>query len=175
MNALRPGAGSVCKDSVSSTVPVEALEVSTRGTSAVTATVSATAPTSSFKSSVTNCWVPMRMPVWSSALKPGSEACSRYEPGSSAAKLYSPLSFVTVVRDRLVASFVSTTSTPGTRAPPVSRTAPRRPPWKPCPNELRDAASNTMKLSLVRNVMVFLPGVSGLRGFYPKPLHTAQP
>src|SRR6059036_1112372 len=156
MNALRPGAGNVCNDSVSSTVPVDAFEVSTRGTSAVTATVSATAPTSSFKSSVTNCWVPIRIPVWSTALKPASEAYSRYDPGSSAAKLYSPLSFVNVVRDRLVASFVSITSTPGTTAPAASLTEPRRPPWKPWPNELIASANNTMEPNVARNLIVFL-------------------
>src|SRR5262249_61726662 len=79
----------------------------------------------------------------------------RYDPGWSAAKLYSPLSFVTVVRDRLVASFVSMTSTPGTRAPPASRTAPRRPPWKPCPNELiASNRPNRTKQNVPRNFIV---------------------
>src|SRR5207249_10299473 len=175
MNALRPGAGNVCNDSVSSPVPVDALEVSINGTSAVTLTVSATAPTSSFKSSVTNCWVPMRMPVWSKALKPASEACRRYDPGSSAAKLYSPLSFVTVVRDRLVASFVSVNSTPGRRAPLASPTDPRRPPWKPCPNKLIATAGNRpnrTKQNVPRNFIVYLHPYKGkvglVGGFYRK-------
>src|SRR6266850_4587079 len=98
----------------------------------------------------------MRMPVRSMVLKPASEAFSRYEPGSSAAKLYSPLSFATVVRDRLVASFVSVTSTPGTTAPPGSLTDPRRPPWKPCPNVVTDTAKNAMKQKIACNLIVFL-------------------
>src|SRR5262245_59446246 len=93
------------------------------------------------------------MPARSIVLKPASEAFSPYEPGSSAAKLYSPLSFVTVVRERLVASFVSATSTPGTTAPPASLTDPRKPPWKPCPNKPTDRVTNPMKDNVTRNVI----------------------
>src|SRR5215468_4384034 len=156
MKALRPGADSLSKDNESSTVPVEALEVSSSGTSALTLTASVRAPTSNFRSSVTNCCVPIRMPARSIGVKPASEAFSPYEPGSSAAKLYSPLSFVTVVRERLVASFVSVTSTPGTTAPPASLTDPRRPPWKPCPSEAAEIVNTATKENAVWNLIAFL-------------------
>src|SRR5262249_13524550 len=133
-----------------------ALEVSMIGTSAVTLTAPARAPTSNFRSSVTNCCVPTRMPARSMALKPASEAFSRYELGSSAAKLYSPLSFVIVIRDKLVASFVSVTWTPGTTAPPASLADPRRPPWKPWPNEATDRVTNPTKHNVTRNLIRFL-------------------
>ena len=70
MNALRPGDGSVCSAAESSTVPVEALEVSMSGAAPVTVTFSSIAPTSNVRSSVKNCCVPMRMPARSIVLYP---------------------------------------------------------------------------------------------------------
>jgi hypothetical protein len=48
---------------VSSTVPVDAFDVSISGVAAVTEIVSCTAPSSSVMSSVMNCCVPTRMAV----------------------------------------------------------------------------------------------------------------
>ena len=55
MNALRPGAGSVCRAAESSTVPWEAFEVSMTGDCPVTTMFSSSAPTSRVRSSVMNC------------------------------------------------------------------------------------------------------------------------
>src|SRR6266700_5695853 len=114
------------------------------------------------------------MPVRSMTLKPVREALSRYEPGSSAAKLYSTLSFVTVDRERFVASFASVTSTLGT-TPSASLTDPRRPPWKPCPNEAMDTANNAIKEKVGRNLMassVHIKVRVDWGGFYRKPCTT---
>src|SRR6516225_7457335 len=155
MNAFRPGEGSVSSEKESNTVPWDALDVSISGTSAVTLTASARAPTSSFKSRMTNCCVPTRMPSSSVVLNPSFTAVSLYEPGSSAAKSYSPLSFPTIERERFVASFVSVTATPGITAPPASLTEPRKPPWKPWLNAPRhDAENNTKKRIVARTFIV---------------------
>src|SRR5207247_5592742 len=155
MNAFRPGAGSVCSALESSTVPCEALAVSMSGDWPVTVTLSSIAPTSSSRSRTRNCCVPMRMPRRSTVLNPWSAARTVYVPGSTAAKTYSPASLLTTDRLMLVDSFVIVTSTPGT-TPLGSRTAPRNPPWNPCPaaSVAATANSNAASTSTTRHFIV---------------------
>ena len=68
MNALRPCDGSSSRISRSSTPPCDAFDVSMSGASAVTVIVSSIVPTSSVRSSVTNCCVAIRMPRRSNVL-----------------------------------------------------------------------------------------------------------
>jgi hypothetical protein len=67
---LRPAVGSVCSVFSSSVLPTEAFDVSTAEVWPSTVTASARLPTSSVKSWVRNCWVPIRMPLFSIVLKP---------------------------------------------------------------------------------------------------------
>ena len=62
MNALRFRAGSASSVSLLSTSPVEAFDVSMSGASPATVIDSSTAPTSSIRSSVMNCCVPIVRP-----------------------------------------------------------------------------------------------------------------
>ena len=126
MKALRVSDGRFFIVSAVSTSPTDALDVSMIGVP-TTCTTSSRRPTSSTISSVTNCCVPIATPVWSNVLNPASVALSEYAPAGTAGKVNSPTSFVTVVREMFVASFVRTTVAPG-RTPLASLTAPRTPP-----------------------------------------------
>ena len=68
-NGLRPAVGSVSRVLLSRVLPSDAFEVSS-GVAPSTVIASCRLPTSSEKSSVRNCWVPMWMPLFSMLLKP---------------------------------------------------------------------------------------------------------
>ena len=74
-NALRPAVGSVPSVLLSSVLLTDAFEVSS-GVAPSTVIASCRLPTSSVKSSVRNCWVPMWMPLFSMLLKPCIETLS---------------------------------------------------------------------------------------------------
>ena len=75
-NGLRPMLGKSVTCWLLTTCPWEAFDVSTMGAASVTSTLSVMAPTSSFRSAVTSCWVPTVRPLRSNFLKPTDSTCS---------------------------------------------------------------------------------------------------
>ncbi len=108
MNGLRPTFGRSISFWRSSSAPTEALEVSIKGTSSLTSTLSVIAPTSNFTSRVMNSCVPM-ITLRSNFLKPAFSAESVYVAGLTAENTNSPSALLTVSRFKLVASSVIST------------------------------------------------------------------
>ena len=96
--------------------------------SAVTSTVSPTVPISSLTSTPTVSFELTRRPLVSYVLKPASATLRLYVPGSTAAKKKPPVALVTMSREKRVPSLASVTVAPGTTAPDVSVTVPRKLP-----------------------------------------------